>query len=469
MKQNTNQPDQNNSIMGFTFQKTVCEVYQIRPQSKRACSLFDSNFDSVLSVKLKPVISKIFSELGLKPVACHTLENRRSTDSFNFVLEDGTTLSIRTTVDKNDKVAPRVVGQAGFDRLNENFQEIYGKKITTQEDIKHLIINSIGAVLPIFIDYLMDADHIVWVHQEETGIEYTLFDGNGTIDIDFDPSRFTFTRMFEEWVESTTLKYNGSSIAEIQVHRNRTFKFRFHLRKILSLLKKNQETNETLGITAEVAICGAFDLEYPTGFRERSSANIEYGLKPTIREAFDILPRPIKYTGKDSGSRGGNSKCSYDFLLEGGKTLSVKTNRGKMVCPPEVGQPGAETCYTYFKEYIEGDTVNEETFKRMVFEHIADIIPIYLSHLFDSDYLLRIKESDPVQGIFTYSITEKAKGAAFKWDPTKFSFSKSTIEEWNESLSVRYNGISLGEFQVHKHRDCYKFRFNYDNLLSILQ
>ena len=55
----------------------------------------------------------------------------------------------------------------------------------------------------------------------------------------------------------------------------------------------------------------------------------------------------------------------------------------------------------------------------------------------------------------------------FEWKKEKFSFSK-TETNWNESCTVKYNGISLGEYQVHNHRNNYKFRFNFENLCSIL-
>ena len=44
-----------------------------------------------------------------------------------------------------------------------------------------------------------------------------------------------------------------------------------------------------------------------------------------------------------------------------------------------------------------------------------------------------------------------------------FSFTK-TLENWNESNTIKYSvsnnekPISIGEFQVHKNRNCFKFR-----------
>ena len=35
--------------------------------------------------------------------------------------------------------------------------------------------------------------------------------------------------------------------------------------------------------------------------------------------------------------------------------------------------------------------------------------------------------------------------------------------------TVKYDGISIGEFQVHKNRECFKFRFNLDNFVKVVE
>ena len=50
-----------------------------------------------------------------------------------------------------------------------------------------------------------------------------------------------------------------------------------------------------------------------------------------------------------------------------------------------------------------------------------------------------------------------------------FTFTKN-INSWNESCTVKYNEISLGEFQLHANRSPNKkFRFNMQNLCKILK
>ena len=39
---------------------------------------------------------------------------------------------------------------------------------------------------------------------------------------------------------------------------------------------------------------------------------------------------------------------------------------------------------------------------------------------------------------------------------------------WIESQTIKYNGASLAEFQIHRHRKSYKFRFNMFNLRKLL-
>ena len=115
----------------------------------------------------------------------------------------------------------------------------------------------------------------------------------------------------------------------------------------------------------------------------------------------------------------------------------------------------------YFQCFTDAASMTNEVFKEMVFVHIADLLPIYLHHLFDSDYLLWIYQD---KDKFSFKIFDSAFGNKIEWKRERFSFTKSNLEEWNESNTVKYDGISIGEFQVHQHRSCFKFRFNLENL-----
>lgn len=464
----------NNALFGFMVQKIICKKFNIKVTSTRLKNTFEANNEERLVGYIEEIVDNIFDKLNLKPVSCTTFnvdENNKEVP-YNFILSDNSTLSIRTNV-SGDKVAPRIVGQAGFEKLNLYFKDVYGKTIKNQDDIKHLIINHIDTAMPIFIDFLLDADYILWIFQKGDDFSYHLIDGNADVDMDFNKDKFSFTRNYDEWKESTTLKYENKSIAEVQVHKNRSFKFRFIMKNFIPLLISKRNNTETIGITAEKTICDIFNLKCPNNFSTRYSPEVEYQLEDVIKSAFSYLPKPIAHSGSTIGDRGGNSKCSYDFVLEGNKTLSLKTNIGKMVCPPEVGQPNDKTCYLYFKHLIDVDHIDNLIFKNMVFNHIEEMIPIYLEHMFDSDYLLWLfidkKNVINTGSIYNYEIFPKSLGMDFKWEKDKFSFSKKNIDEWNESNTVYYDGISFGEFQVHNHRNCFKFRFNFRNLLKIIK
>lgn len=462
-------PTNNNADYGLSLQKLICDHYGLEVNDY-AFEQFKANYNSAYDKELMPICSKIFEAVGSKPIQLLTytkllVNSKQTTSPHNFLLADGKTLSVRTTKG-SDKVAPRTVGQAGFAVLNDFFADVYGEEITSQRDVRKMIVNHIHEILPIFIDNLFQSDYTVLIKRDDlTKIQIIKLSDVGQYS--FSKDEFTFTRGLDKWTESTTLKFHGTSIAEIQTHTERTFKFRFIISAIPEWFRIVVENNETLGMSAESAICEHFNLEQPESFKTRCSPQIKRQLSRVVSDAFRVVPSAIKHTGSESGERGEQSKCSYDFILEGNKTLSLKTNKGKMVCPPEVGQPGGKTCLEYFKQFFPAglQEVTNEEFKKMVYKHIADIMPIYVEHLFDSDWLLWIylDKSD-----YTFRAISQVDIKEYKWDITKFSFTKPSIEQWNESNTVKYDGLTIGEFQVHSHRSCFKFRFHLANLLTLI-
>lgn len=459
----------NNADYGLSLQKTICEIYNLEINDW-AKAQFDASYNKDYEEELKDVSSSIFEKIGARPTRLLTYvktyaENRYALSPHNFILDNGKTLSIRTTK-TSDKVAPRVVGQAGFPVLNDFFADIYGQEIKTQDDIKKLVYNHIHEMLPIFIDEMFQSDYTVLFSRNDLK-NIQVISADELSNYSFSREDFEFTRDLDTWVESTTLKYHGKSIAEIQTHKERSFKFRFIVSNIPEWINKVKETNETFGMSAEYAICEYFDLDKPDSFDKRTLRKYVEGLMPVVEAAFNKMPAAVSHTGSTKGERGEQSKCSYDFVLVGDNKLSLKTNKGKMVCPPEVGQPGSKTCLLYFSEFFEPNTeeVTPENFKRMVFNNIEKIMPIYVEHMFDSDWLLWIRET---KDGYEHTEINQLDIKQFNWEKDKFSFTKPTLEEWNESNTVKYEGLTIGEFQIHTNRNCFKFRFNLQNLLSIL-
>ena len=457
----------NNADLGMTLQSRICELYDLTP-CKRAREQFSASYNKKYESIIDQIIHNIFSSLKVDPVCCTTFEKSNKPGEsllpYNFILENGKTLSIRTSK-SNKMVAPRVVGQAGYDVLNLFFEDIVGEHLYTQEQIKKAVYKNINDMLPIFVNYLLNSDYTVWVYPKDGKFDFIIVDNNTAVDIEYEPNNFSFTKLLENWSESITLKYKGLSIAEVQTHKNRTFKFRFNFPNLIKLFIEERKNTETIGISAEYAICKKFNIEYPDSFDRRKSNKIVSELENVLDNAFKHLPKAIKHTGSDSGERRGASKCPYDFVLEGNKTLSLKTNIGKMVCPPEVGQPNDTTFYLYFKDLIKGDLVDELVFKKLVLNNADKMLPIYTEHLFDSDFLLWIFNKE---GIWDYKILKKNAGKDIVWIKDKISFTKPTLDEWNESNTIKYRGKRIGEFQFHHHRNCYKFRFDFENLTELI-
>ncbi len=459
----------NNADYGLSLQKLICKAYDIEINDW-ASAQFEANYNPSYEKELQSVIQLIFSQVKSKPVQLLTYTQilttgHQTTSPHNFLLEDGRTLSIRTTK-TSDKVSPRTVGQAGFPVLNDYFADIYGNRIENQYDVRKLVYEKIHEILPVFIDNFLQSDVTVFVSRKDIS-NIQIINSDEVADYSFSRDEFSFTRDLGSWTESTTLKFHGKSIAEIQTHKERSFKFRFIVSAIPDWFKVIKQNNESLGMSAEGAICEYFNIEMPKSFESRVVPAYVKMLMPVVADAFKSLPKAIAHTGSTAGDRGEQSKCSYDFILEGNKTLSLKTNKGKMICPPEVGQPGSKTCLLYFAEFFPEGTrdITRDDFKTMVLENIERIMPIYVQHLFDSDWLLWIYEE---KGGFNHKEICKDDIKEFAWKKDNFSFTKNTIEEWNESNTVKYDGLSVGAFQVHQNRNCFKYRFNMPNLLKII-
>lgn len=427
---------------------------------------------------LYEVINEIFDSTTLRLIKCTSLSKDYGKVPYQFIASNGKTVSIRCNK-TNDKIAVRYIGQPGKTIINKEFADIYGKELKGENDYKRLFMEHTIEVLPIFVEAFFDADIIIWIYKDQktNKFKYHYIDGNADITLDFNASTISYTRTLSTWNNSNTIKYNNESLAEIQVFKDsgsRTWIFRFFAGSLIKYIAKVNSNNETLGATAERTICDIFNLKWKKedNLDSRYDVNLAFLLDEPIRYVFTCdngLPKPIVYVGSQKGERLGNSKCSYDFILDGNKTLSLKTNyNGNKVCPPEIGQPSAETCYLYFKHLIKEDHIDQLIFKKMVFEHIIEMLKMYMKFLFDSDYLLRIFSSKRITSPFDVEIYKKGYGDNFRWNKELISFTKSTVEDWKESNTVKYDGITIGEFQVHSNRNCFKFRFDLEGLKNII-
>ena len=226
---------------------------------------------------------------------------------------------------------------------------------------------------------------------------------------------------------------------------------------------------EIIGISAEVAIADEFDVPVSDSYRSRSNALMVERTRGQARELFQRfnIPKPLVHA-----AQGGSA---VDFILENEKSLSVKTNQkgiGK-VAPQRIGQPTAATFWRAMGHLADQPIPSTYRDQAQLFKIVAITKTAFLMHeywrnLFDTDYLVYFYDFLDSSGSPTSAPRGLAleRAAAPTWDPSKFSFTQ-TLNSWNESNTVRYAGKTLGEFQVHSNRDCFKFRFNMQTVFAI--
>ncbi|MCL2312813.1 MAG: hypothetical protein FWC41_10075 [Firmicutes bacterium] len=221
--------------------------------------------------------------------------------------------------------------------------------------------------------------------------------------------------------------------------------------------------NEQIGISAEVAVADAFHLDVDTDYRMRGDAKTIDVIKKNVPNVFSSygVPNPLKHVAEKQNP--------IDFMLVGEKTLSLKTNKGNLgkVAPENIGQPTAETYFEYFKPFVDGDIPPNYEDKRKLFKQISilkidEVFKMYWTNLFLCDYYIHFY--DVLSGNIKYLVIGKPKVPEI--EKSKFSFTQ-TITTWNESNTVKYNGLTIGEFQAHRNRNCFKFRFSITGLKEV--
>ncbi len=230
---------------------------------------------------------------------------------------------------------------------------------------------------------------------------------------------------------------------------------------------KRKNHNECLGRTVEYFISKMyFDGNIDTIFKPEL-VNLKLIEKDT--ELFEKLKTYYPYL-----TYTGNSDNKYDFkyidINDGEKTkyVSVKTNfNGKKVCPQVIGQ----TTFKKYKSYFKIDeNYTKPELKIYIMEHIDEILKEYLKFTFHCDIIYYFKERK-TSGLHIIKYDEnRVHNVEFEKGFVSFSHIKNN-KDWNESSTVYYTlndkTVSIGEFQVHNHRDNIKFRWNFDKIIEL--
>lgn len=215
----------------------------------------------------------------------------------------------------------------------------------------------------------------------------------------------------------------------------------------------SQNTNETFGMSVEQWICDYFNLSYPINYFEHRTSPLHTDIQ--IKLSNTISKLNIK-------SFAGNFNCQYDFILNKKRTLSIKTNFNNFkVCPQNIGQTTKRKFQVHFKTILLSDI----EIKEYIMRNIVVLTKEYLRNLFCCDYLLWIYKD---KNIFHVDLFEKQSVLHLHMLDHMFSFTRS-LDTWNESNTLRFNHQSIGEFQIHAHRNCVKFRFNMKKLKILLK
>jgi hypothetical protein len=187
---------------GKMFEMAICLAYGIEYDGKY-------KYDMELPRALQGRLAKL---PDLFPKVTHTAKHGARYD-FTSIDDPTKHLSAKTIKKGSGKVAPQVIGQA----QPHKFCKEIGIPFTTVDALKFYIQNNITSILPHLITHTFDCPNIYY-HQEEDKIWFIKM----TDDIDWSKMTYEWTKVGEDWKNSSTLKINTSrgfvSLVEFQFH-----------------------------------------------------------------------------------------------------------------------------------------------------------------------------------------------------------------------------------------------------------
>jgi hypothetical protein len=203
----------------------------------------------------------------------------------------------------------------------------------------------------------------------------------------------------------------------------------------------SSKTTETFGMSCEVALCEMFNI--PHSISESRISKNDVNQIRNLFEKEDLGFRLSKHIGKQN---------KVDFVTTNNETVSVKTNTsGYKVCPQVIGQ----TTKKKFCEFFHMEDLSTDEIKEFIYENIDKLIVKYFEHLFCCDILIWIGKGQKMKIFRQKEMLEKygnIKDLDFTWT--------RTLNRWNESNTLKANGKTIAEFQIHTHRNSIKMRFD---------
>lgn len=502
---------------GMTAQAYICELYGLQPCEK-AKKQFEASYNKKYVSTLKRIIPKIFQKLNCSPISCLTMMDDALTNfELNEKKEDGTPRTLKV-ITANDLIVVPGIGQCGVDEFNNAFSEIIGGDwgLFSLVEKKKIVLNKIYEMLPVYLEYMYSSDYIVWIpnlrKKKKKGCFQLLKTDYKREELCLEKEKLGFTRSIrngkrkKRWDECVTLKYDNKPIAVIQTHTNRSqLKFRLkadYFKTFTEEVIQKKCNTETLGMSAEYAFCLQYclklDKDDESDLKSRSDKQYVDLLRPVVDKIHKHIPLVIKHTGQRRGPDGW--KDPHDFTLVSDKTLSLKTNKSDcLVCPPDIGQPGVKRCTKWLKDELNllskdfqdkhkfemdnllsgrcrstSDDYKSDLrieFKKAVLSSPQKMLMNYTEKLFGSDYLVWIKLIGEKQKVL---VAQGIDSSCLEWDDSLLSFSRKEISNdpvngWNVSNELYYDGLKIGSFMVHQTRTTFLFRFDLENLISLLK
>lgn len=209
---------------------------------------------------------------------------------------------------------------------------------------------------------------------------------------------------------------------------------------------------EDLGLIFEMAICLLYGIKYNGTFKYSLAA--AHKLKDRLGKFKDIFPYELNHTAAKGHQ--------YDFtgLVDTSIKLSAKTTKedGK-VCPQLIGQATKKKFRAYFGLDL---AATDEHIKKYIEENVNTMLTKYDECTFDCPIIYYNEKKNKVQFIRKIGIID--------WDKYKIDFTHITKNKtWNESSSISIGATPIGEFQVHAHRNCIKFRWGFEKFLPFFK
>jgi hypothetical protein len=211
---------------------------------------------------------------------------------------------------------------------------------------------------------------------------------------------------------------------------------------------KKKIVTEDLGKELEMAICLLNETPYDGKFKYcMTKAEL---LKDKLVHFKKVFPYQLIHTAKN-GSR-------FDFTAANSEDIKLSaksTKKDYKVCPQVIGQPSKKKFCQFFEIDL---SLSYDQIKIYIQTNITKLLETYFHYTFDCPILYYNEDKNNLWFIKNHT--------NINWDDINIEFSHiKKNKTWNESSSIYFNGYSIGEFQIHNHRDNIKFRWNLLNLL----